>query len=342
MKKIIILLVLPMLFTLSSCMPETPTARDYKVNFEALWKIIDERYCFIDEKGVDWNEVHRRYLAKVESRKLDDLKFFMLMDSMLNELKDGHVNLYSDFDISRYHDLVPDPTTGLNIYARNRHISGKLFVSGGMRYGLLSTKDNGVKFGYISYGSFSNSLGNMKVILTMLKDADAIMIDVRGNGGGSVENANNLVSYFLPEKTLVGYSSHKTGPAHDAFSKPKAQYISPNELITYTEKPVIILQDRSCYSATNDFLYKVALAKNVTRIGEKSGGGTGMPATSELPNGWRVRYSAVKSYDKDMNQLEGGLVPDIEAHNESYYENPNAIDNILMTAVQHIISLKKK
>lgn len=67
-----------------------------------------------------------------------------------------------------------------------------------------------------------------------------------------------------------------------------------------------------------------------------------MPATSELPNGWRVRYSAVKSYDKNMNQLEGGFVPDIEVHNESYYENSNAIDNILMTAVQHVISLKTK
>lgn len=323
-------------------MPESPVVRDYKSNFEALWKIIDERYCFLDEKKVDWDEVHSRYLAKIKSRELNDLLFFNLMDSMLNELKDGHVNLYSDFDVSRYDDLVPDPTTGLNIYARSRHISGKLFVSGGMRYGLLVTKDRDMTFGYISYGSFSSGLGNMKAIFTLLQNADAIILDVRGNGGGSIENSNQLVSYFLTEKTLVGYTVYKTGPARDAFSKPKAQYITPNEVITYTKKPLLILQDRSCYSATNDFLYKVALAKNVTRIGEISGGGTGMPATSELPNGWRVRYSAVKSYDKDMNQLEGGFVPDIEVQNESYYENPNAIDNILMTAVQHIYTLKNK
>lgn len=323
-------------------MPDTPVDRDHKSNFEALWKIINERYCFLDEKQVDWDEVHDRYLRKLEAKDTDDLEFFFLMDSMLNELKDGHVNLYSDFDISRYHDLVPDPTTGLNIYARSRHISGRLFVSGGMRYGVFKTQDEGVRFGYISYSSFSNSIGNMKAILTLLKNADAIILDVRGNGGGSVENSNKLASYFLKEKTLVGYTVHKTGPARDAFSEPKAHYITPNEDITYTEKPLIILQDRSCYSATNDFLYKVALADNVTRIGEISGGGTGMPATSELPNGWRVRYSAVKSYDKDMNQLEGGFVPDIEVHNESYYENPNATDNILMTAVQHIISLKQQ
>lgn len=342
MKKIFSILAILIALFLGSCIPETPVVRDYKTNFEALWKIIDERYCFLDEKGVDWDEVHKRYLTKIETRKLNDLLFFNLMDSMLSELKDGHVNLYSDFDISRYDKLVPDPTTGLNIYARSRHISGNLFISGGMKYGLLTTKDRDMSFGYISYSSFSNSLGNMKAIFTLLQNADAIILDVRGNGGGSVENSDKLVSYFLTEKTLVGYTVYKTGPARDAFSEPKAHYITPNKYITYTEKPLIILQDRSCFSATNDFLYKVALAKNVTRIGETSGGGTGMPATSELPNGWKVRYSAVKSYDKDMNQLEGGFVPDIEVHNESYYENPNAIDNILVTAVQHIYTLKNE
>lgn len=43
--------------------------------------------------------------------------------------------------------------------------------------------------------------------------------------------------------------------------------------------------------------YKVNLADNAIRKGQVSGGGTGMPATSEPSNGWRVRYSAVKSYD---------------------------------------------
>lgn len=340
MKKRFFILI-GLLLGLCGCIPETPVIRDYETNFEALWKIIDEKYCFFDEKKVDWDEVHQRYSAKLKSKELNDYQFFILMDSMLDELKDGHVNLYSNFDISGYEGLAPDPTTGLNIYARSKLLSGKLMVSGGMRYGIFHSQQLDVTFGYIAYGSFSNGLGNMSVILGLFENTDAVMIDVRGNGGGSVENANKLASFFLPERMLVGYSVHKTGPSRSAFSKPKAQYITPDKSITITDKPVIILQDRSSFSATNDFLYKVALAKNVVRIGEKSGGGTGMPATSELPNGWRIRYSAVKSFDKDMNQLEGGFVPNIQISNESYHTNPAAKDNILLKAIQHIQTLKR-
>ena len=39
---------------------DTPTG-----NFEALWKIIDEHYCFFDYKqqeyGLDWNAVYHKY-----------------------------------------------------------------------------------------------------------------------------------------------------------------------------------------------------------------------------------------------------------------------------------------
>lgn len=326
---------------LSSCIPNSPAVSDQMANFEALWKVIDERYCFLEEKGVDWDKVHYKYQSKLNEKQYSSIAFFDLMSEMLKELKDGHVNLYSDFDVSTY-PISPDPTTGLNIYARSRHLQGRLMISGGMRYGVYQTKDEAIIFGYISYGSFSSGIGNMKVILSIFDTVkvDAIILDLRGNGGGSLDNCEKLLSYFIKEKTLVGYTSHKTGPGHNDFSKPKAHYATPSEKGTMTDKKVIILQDRSCYSATNDFIYKVRVAPNVIRIGEKTGGGAGMPATSELPNGWKVRYSAVKSYDKDMVLLEGGIIPDIEVHNESFYKNPGAQDEILITSIKKIYELK--
>ena len=30
-------------------------------NFEALWKIIDEQYCFLDYKQIDWDAIHDKY-----------------------------------------------------------------------------------------------------------------------------------------------------------------------------------------------------------------------------------------------------------------------------------------
>ena len=36
-----------------------------------------------------------------------------------------------------------------------------------------------------------------------------------------------------------------------------------------------------------------------------------MPFSSELPNGWSVRFSACPMYDADMQQIEFGIEPDI-------------------------------
>lgn len=324
-----------------SCIPEQPAITDQESNFEALWKIIDERYCFHEEKGVDWDKIGAQYRDSLRIKKPNHFEFFYLMVDMLNELKDGHVSLLSEFDNGYYKELNPDPTKGLNIYARSLTLGG-LKHSGGMRYGLYRAVGSELLFGYISYGSFSNSIGNIPFIFALFEQADGIILDVRGNGGGSVENSNKLVSYFLKEKTLVGYTSHKTGPRRHDFSKPKPLYITPDEDASWTKKPLIILQDRSSYSATNDFLYKVNLADNAIRMGQVSGGGTGMPATSELPNGWRVRYSAVKSYDHEMKQYEAGLKPDIFVENESYLDNPGARDNILISAIIKLSELAGK
>ena len=38
----------------TGCIREEEYANDPVGNFEQLWKIIDERYCFLEEKGIDW------------------------------------------------------------------------------------------------------------------------------------------------------------------------------------------------------------------------------------------------------------------------------------------------
>ena len=49
----------------------------------------------------------------------------------------------------------------------------------------------------------------------------------------------------------------------------------------------------------------------VTVMGDQTGGGSGLPFSSELPIGWSVRFSASPSFDARMQHIEFGIQPDI-------------------------------
>lgn len=79
---------------LTGCIGEEDYANDPVGNFEQLWKIIDEQYCFLEAKGIDWDAVHDKYSPLIiPTMSNDDL--FDILSQMLYILKDGHVNLSS-------------------------------------------------------------------------------------------------------------------------------------------------------------------------------------------------------------------------------------------------------
>ena len=72
-----------------------------------------------------------------------------------------------------------------------------------------------------------------------------------------------------------------------------------------------MLTNRSVYSAANSFAVMMRALPNVTLVGDRTGGGSGMPMSSSLPNGWNVRYSACPMYDSNGQHTEFGVDPDV-------------------------------
>ena len=63
--------------------------RERRENLEALWRIIDVNYAHFELKSIDWAEVRRRYLERLDTIKTDD-EFYLTMFQLVNELKDTH------------------------------------------------------------------------------------------------------------------------------------------------------------------------------------------------------------------------------------------------------------
>lgn len=146
----------------------------------------------------------------------------------------------------------------------------------------------------------------------------------------NVTNSERIAARFTNEKVLTGYIRHKTGKGHNDFSEPYPIELEPSNSIRWQKKTVVLTNRRS-YSATNDFVNQMSCLPNVTIMGDKTGGGSGMPFTSELPNGWTVRFSASPHFNADMEQIEWGIEPDIKVNMDEADEAKH-IDTIIEKA----------
>ena len=301
---IFLTLCLSLLFT--ACIREEEIDNTPQGNFEALWKIIDEQYCYLDYKQIDWDAIRDKYQPLITPDMSND-GLFEVLGNMLTELKDGHVNLYSASNTARYWDWYLDYPRNYNESIVEQYLGRDYRISGGLKYTIL--EDN---VGYISYTSFSNGVGegNLDEALSYLMACNGLIIDVRNNGGGNLTYSTRMAARFTNETILTGYIQHKTGPGHSDFSDPEPIYLEPSINLRW-QKPVVVLTNRHSYSATNDFVNAMRYLPLVTTVGDQTGGGAGLPFTSELPNGWTVRFSASPHLDADKQHIEFGIEPDV-------------------------------
>lgn len=328
MKKLCFLLL--SLVLVLSCRQGMEFDSSPRSNIEALWDIIDRRYCFLPYKaetiGLDWNRVREKYTAQV-SPGMNSAQLFEVMSNMLAELQDGHVNLYYSADMSRYWSWHEDYPRNFDEDLRDRYLGKDYKIAAGLKYRILD--DN---TGYVVYESFSSGIGdgNIDEVLYYLRSCNGLILDIRGNGGGMLTNAERLTSHFTNQRTLVGYTMHKTGPGHNDFSTPQPEYITPSTGIRW-QKPVVLLTNRECYSSANVFVRNMKCLDNVTVLGDRTGGGGGLPFTSELPCGWAVRFSACPTMDAQMQHTEFGIEPHIHCALDSA-DQAKGIDTLIEKA----------
>ena len=318
------------LLLLSSCVREDQFADTPQGNLDALWTLIDEHYCFLDYKqqsiGLHWDNVHTRYSQRLHG-DMKTMQLFEVLADMLSELRDGHVNLYAAHDIARNWSWYEDYPANFSQELQDAYLGTDYKIASSLSYRILD--DN---IGYVVCSSFSSGMGdgNLDELFHSLRTCNGLILDVRDNSGGNLTYAERLARRFTNERRLVGYISHKVGKGHSDFSTPEAQYLEPADGVRW-QKRAVVLTNRRCYSATNTFIRDVSQCPLVTILGDQTGGGSGLPFSAELPNGWAVRFSACPMYDADMNHIEFGIAPDTLV-SLSEADKARGIDTLIETA----------
>lgn len=266
--------------------------------FDYLWQEVKDKYSYLDYKQLDWDSIYMRYRPFIRPDMTEEALFRQL-EAMMNEMRDGHANLYTPFSFSRYYPLFLNRPENYNnrlvlehYFLRN---PDQYFVTGPFQHTVLDTL--GLQIGLISYRSFSSSFSqaDLQFVMGKMQNADGLILDLRNNGGGLLNNAWRLAGCFTDAERIAYYSRLKNGPTANDFGPEMAVKLQPQPLSSRFSGRVAVLTNRSTYSASSFFALSVRQLPWVKLIGDTTGGGLGVPNGGELPNGWTYRFSVSQS-----------------------------------------------
>jgi hypothetical protein len=205
-----------------------------------------------------------------------------MADKIRGELASGH---YAS--ISREKEMAGQLTEDLRSVANDRHLAVRFEPADSPegRHGPGASGDEAARdnyafkkvellegnIGYLRFDLFLADPEAMKTAdaaLAFLRHADAIIFDLRQNGGGDPEMIRHITSYFFDSPTHLNSMMDRTGAIVDDFwtgDVPGARF--PAGL------PLFVLTSHSTFSGAEEFTYNLKNLHRATIIGEITGGG---------------------------------------------------------------------
>ena len=191
---------------------------------------------------------------------------------------------------------------------------------------------DGKKIGYIGIDTFaSNTYDQFLVTLNKLekKEMDSLIIDVRGNPGGHIDQSRKILDLLLPKKTVL--FRIKEG------SKMKKIYAVKKKSVSY---PIAILMNKGTASAAEVLVSSLhENYKDCTIIGITSYGKGTIQKSQSLSSGNSYKYTVERWLTPSGIDINGsGIEPDIEVSLDmEYFEDfKEEHDNQLQTAIEQL------
>lgn len=318
--------------------------------YEFLWKSLDANYALFKAKHIDWKALYNVYRPAVNSKTTDD-ELFSVMSRTLGYLNDNHVSLILSTDPIRLFNtgFLYDyfGSSGLSTYLglmQSRPVPGKYFIKP------LKESENkvfiygwlGDGIGYFHFNAFKDFDGSAKAIdeiIAEFRNAKAIIVDVRRNGGGEDRIGKLLAGRFADRRRLYMTTQERNGPRYDDFDPKKHFFVEPEGPAQFT-RTVILLTNRLSISAAENFTLAMRILPHVTVVGDFTSGCFADNYNLNLPNGWTISVS--KNLFLDFNGFcwEGiGVPPDLKIKDD-YSGTARDTDQILETAISLIKSGK--
>jgi hypothetical protein len=180
--------------------------------------------------------------------------------------------------------------------------------------------------GYLRFDGFADTLyaGDTAVAaLQFLKHCDAIIIDLRYNGGGGADMIQLICSYFFEERTHINsWYIRRLDRTDQSWT---SAYVPGVKLL---DSNLFLLTSSRTFSAAEEFTYDLKNLGRATLVGETTGGG-GHTVTFERNDDLKIEFKIPDS--RAINPISGdnweakGIQPDVECPAEAAMDRAYAL-----------------
>lgn len=286
--------------------------------FDQIWGDYARHYARFAYKEADWDQIYRDYYPVVCAMQDGDSSLGPTLGSMLERIEDSHAVLITSGITYGYQR----PRGWENTLNFDYQLAVK-YVDSPRRLGVFTVGPLDSSIAYLHIGHFTVSddeeMAVIDPVISYLKRFDGLILDLRDNYGGFLRHSKMAARRFADEERLFAYWRFRGGEGYDELTDPVPETVEP--VRPNFTKPVVLLQNRNCASAAEDFIMRLRVMDHVRTMGDTTSGGLGgAPITRELPNGWLYRVPTAIEYSPEMEIFEGtGIPPHRYARNFDVY-----------------------
>ena len=174
--------------------------------------------------------------------------------------------------------------------------------------------------GYVEVRSFASSARAIEAAvakeMSVVADADALIVDIRRNGGGAPEAVALVSSYLFGEEPVhlnsLYFRPDNTTEDFYTLRSVAGKRFGP-------DKPVYVLTSKATFSAAEEFAYNLQSRKRATIVGETSGGGAHPGGSQQVGEGFSVFVPAGRAINPiTKTNWEGvGVIPEVRVPADS-------------------------
>ena len=290
--------------------------------FDAFWNGMNNNYVFWAIDTTNWDNMHAIYqplFAKLNSNDSNDVrKSIAYFRAMTDGLVDSHYNLsftspVADSSVSPSYDRKLKAGIlrqryvfygyDANYYLDSTSVVGGIdsvnLLEGDTTEAVAGTIGNGQVL-YLGFNQFNlktsyeaaNSNGVKSALQFFINylhnppsDFKGVVVDVRGNPGGSIQDLNFLVGNMITSKLKIGYTRYKNGNGRLDYTPWADAIVTPQAGAKSVTVPVVALTDIWSTSMAELTSMAIHTLPNGHTVGELTWGANGPLTQNEILNG---------------------------------------------------------